>query len=162
LQPVVDLDVAPRVQLDAGHVEADPGGVGRPPRRNQDVAAGDSPFTSCGPDAQAHLFSGSPLDVEYVGPEKDIDPFGAEDAADFFGNVRVLAGEKLRPVLDHGDAAAEAPVRLGELEADVAATEDDEVLGQPVEFEQFDVRHRAGIRQAGNRRDRGVGPQVEE
>src|SRR5262249_45579067 len=101
-------------------------------------------------------------DVEHVGPDKDVDPFGTEDAADFFGNVRVLAGEELWPVLDHGDAAAEAPVRLGEFEADVAAAEDDEVLGQPGELQQLDVRHGTGPRQAGNRWDRAMGPQVEE
>ena len=65
-------------------------------------------------------------------------------------------------MLDDGHAAAEAAVRLGELEADIPAAEDDEVLGQPVEFEQLDVRQRPGIRQAGDRRDRGVGSQVEE
>ena len=41
LQPVVDRDVAPRVQLDAGHLQPDPGGVGRASRRDQDVAAVD-------------------------------------------------------------------------------------------------------------------------
>ena len=41
LQPLVDADVAARVQLDAGLVEADAGGVGNAPGRDQDVAALD-------------------------------------------------------------------------------------------------------------------------
>ena len=65
-------------------------------------------------------------------------------------------------MLDHGDPAAEASVRLGEFEADVAAAEDDEVLGQPVEFQQLDVRHRTRLRQARNRWDRAVGAHVED
>src|SRR4029453_2131371 len=58
--------------------------------------------------------------------------------------------------------ASEAAVRLGEFEADIPAAEDDEMLGQPVELEQLDVRERSGIRQAGNRWNRGMRPEVEE
>ena len=65
-------------------------------------------------------------------------------------------------MLDDGHAAAEASVRLGEFEADVPAAEDDEVSGQSIEFEQLDVRERSGIRQAGDRWNRGAGAQIEE
>ena len=39
LQAVVDVDVAARVHLDAGHFQANPCRVGRAPRRDQEVAA---------------------------------------------------------------------------------------------------------------------------
>src|SRR5208282_3795432 len=74
--------------------------------------------------------------------------------------VRILAAEELRSVLDDGHAAPEAAVRLGEFEANIPAAEDDEVVGHPVEFEHLDVRERPGIRQAGDRWNLGVGPQV--
>src|SRR5439155_9149273 len=72
------------------------------------------------------------------------------------------AAEKVFSVVDDGHAASEAAVGLGEFEANVSAAEDDEMLGQPVELEQLDVRERSGIRQAGNRWNRGVRPHVEE
>ncbi len=75
-------------------------------------------------------------------PEQDVDLLVGEQAPQRVGDVGILAGEELRAVLDDGDAAAEAPVGLRELEADVAAAEDDQVLGQAVELEQLDVRQR--------------------
>ena len=102
------------------------------------------------------------LDAKHLGCEKDVDFFGSENAPDFFRDVRILAAKELRPMLDHGDAAAEAPVGLGEFEAHIAAAENDQVLGHPVEFEKLDVSQRPGIRQPGNRRNRGVGAQVQE
>ena len=43
------------------------------------------------------------------------------------GNVGVLAADDARAGLDHGHAGAEAPVDLRELQADVAAADDDQV-----------------------------------
>src|SRR5260370_24194845 len=39
LEPLIDANVAPAVQLDAALFERDPGGVGNTPRPDQDVAA---------------------------------------------------------------------------------------------------------------------------
>src|SRR5262249_56313350 len=97
-----------------------------------------------------------------VGTEQDLDPLGPKDAADLFRDVPVLVAEELRPVLDNAHAAAEAAIRLGEFEAHVSATEDDEMRGQPVDFEQLDVRHGDGLGQTGDRWDRGVGSDVQE
>src|SRR5258708_5538430 len=103
------------------------------------MAAGEELLTPGGPHAQADVLTRAALDPEHLGPKLDFDFFGTEDAPDFFRDVRILAAEELRPVLDDGDAAPEATVRLGEFEADVPAAEDDEALGQAVEFEQFNV-----------------------
>ena len=46
----------------------------------------------------------------------------------------VLAGDDARPGFDHGDPAAEAAVHLRELKADIAAADDQKVLGQKVHF----------------------------
>jgi hypothetical protein len=51
----------------------------------------------------------------------NLDPLAAKNTVDFGCDIRILAAEKLRPALDQADAAAEAPVRLGEFEADIPA-----------------------------------------
>ena len=65
-------------------------------------------------------------------------------------------------MLDDRDAAAEAPHRLGEFQADVAAAEDDEVLGQALQVQGFDVRHRPGVGKPGHVGDAGAGADVDE
>jgi hypothetical protein len=65
-------------------------------------------------------------------------------------------------VLDHRHAAAETVVSLCQFEADVAAAQHDQVLGQPVEFERLDVGERLGAREAGGGRDRRARPHVKE
>jgi hypothetical protein len=52
--------------------------------------------------------------------EEDLDAVLAEDLRDRGSDVHVLAREQLPAALDDGDTAAEAPHRLGELDADVA------------------------------------------
>jgi hypothetical protein len=65
-------------------------------------------------------------------------------------------------MLDNGDAAPEASVRLCELEAHIAAPEDDEVRGEPVEFQYLDMRERLGGDQARKIGNGGVPPHIEE
>jgi hypothetical protein len=64
------------------------------------------------------------------------DAFAFEHRLDRRRDFRILARDDARRHLDHGDAAAEAPVHLRELEADVAAADDDQVLRQKI-----DVHH---------------------
>ena len=52
--------------------------------------------------------------------------------ADLGRDVVVLARQQLRRALDHRDLRAEAPVHLRELQADVAAADDHQVLGHAV------------------------------
>ena len=70
--------------------------------------------------------------------EPDVDALGLEDLADRRGDVLVFALDQAIAHLDDGDLAAEAAEHLPELEPDVAAADDDEVLGDEV-----DVHHRA-------------------
>src|SRR5262249_8610217 len=156
LEPVVDLDVAPRIQLDTGHFESDPGGVGNAPRRDQEVASGDRLLTTGRPYSQTDACPAPSFHFEHLGRKQDLDPFAAEDPLKLRRDVRILALDELLSVRDDGHAAPEAAVRLGELEADIAAAEDDEMLGQPIDLEQLDVRERSGIRQAGDRWNRGM------
>jgi hypothetical protein len=61
-------------------------------------------------------------------PEHDLDPVFLEDLLDAGGNVRVFVGEQLIVALHHGDVAAEAAEHLRELETDVAASENQQML----------------------------------
>ena len=78
------------------------------------------------------------------------------------GDVLVLARDQPLVALDDGHLAAEAPVHLAELEADVAAAEDHQMLGQEVD------RHHRGVVEighgidAGDRRDIGATADVDE
>ena len=66
-------------------------------------------------------------------------PFALEDRLHLARDLGVLARDQPVAVLEHRDARAEAPVHLRELEADVAAAGDDQVLGQRVERHHRDV-----------------------
>ena len=73
-------------------------------------------------------------------PVRTRTPSRLEDAAHGLGDVGVLAADQPRPLLDHRDLGAEAAEGLGELEADVAAADHDEVAGQRVEGEELGCR----------------------
>ncbi len=77
-------------------------------------------------------------------------------------HVRIFPVEKARAALDDRDAAAEPPHRLGEFQADVAAAEDDEVVGQAFQVQGFDVRHRPGGGEPGHVGNAGAGADVDE
>jgi len=64
--------------------------------------------------------------------------------------------------LEDGDFASETAVRLCELETNVATTDDDEMFGEAVQLEEFDIGEGLGFAQAGDGRDGGVRAQVEE
>src|ERR1019366_7382841 len=53
---------------------------------------------------------------------------------DFFRNVRVLAGEQLTSRLDNGHATAEAAKHLPKLQADISASEDQQMLRNGVQL----------------------------
>ena len=101
-------------------------------------------------------------EADALGAGAHRDAFGGEDLADRLGDVGVLVGDQARTLLDHGDGGAEAAEGLGELEADVAAADDDQVLGQGVEGEQRAVGQRGDPVDAGQVRHRGAGADVEE
>ena len=74
-----------------------------------------------------------------MAPTIDGDALVLEDVPDGRRDVLVLARGQPRTLLDDGDLGAEAPVHLRELQRDVAAADDDEMLGHGVEFEDADV-----------------------
>jgi hypothetical protein len=74
----------------------------------------------------------------------------------------VVPRDEARAHLDHGDAAPEAPVHLRELEADVAPTDDDQVLRQEIDLHHAGVREMGNLVEARELGNPGTGPDVDE
>src|SRR6185437_9418249 len=70
--------------------------------------------------------------------------FALDDLRYSARNVLVFARDEPRPLFDNGDLTSEAAVHLRELEPDVTASHDDEMLGN-----EIDIHHRA-VRQVRN------------
>ena len=106
---------------------------------------------------QPHGLAGPPLHALDARAGEDLDPLVLEEFAQGLRDVAVFAvGQGVVP-LDDRHAAAEAAQGLGQLEADVAAPQDEEVLRDAVQFEGLDVRHRPRLGEAGDRVDPGAG-----
>src|SRR5262249_26484555 len=77
-------------------------------------------------------------------------PLVVEEPPQRFGDVAILAVSQGVVPLDDRNATAEASQGLGHLEPDVAAPQNEEVLGDAVQFEGLDVRHRTRLGEAGD------------
>ena len=77
--------------------------------------------------------------------DDDLDSLRFEQPARQVGDVVVLARDQSLGVFDHRHARAEAAKHLGELEPDVAAAGDDQMLGQDVERQDRRVVERADL-----------------
>ena len=113
-----------------GLFERDPGGVGNAPRPDRDVATLDLLLAGGCAGGKADPVSLSAVHIESFGRYQNLNSFVAQDPLHFLGDVAILAGHQLRPVLDDGHAAAEAAVSLGQFETDLAAAEHDPMRGQ--------------------------------
>ena len=101
---IVDLDVAARVDLDPGLVEAEVVGVRPAPDREQHVRADHLAIARLAVDADADV-AAARLERDALGRQAHRDAFGLEDLADRLGDVLVLAPDQARALLDHGDLA---------------------------------------------------------
>ena len=81
---------------------------------------------------------------------------------DFLRDVGILAAHQLRPGLDDSHFGAEAAIGLRQFEAGVAAADHDQMRGQDVEFERFDMGQRLRGLEAGNVGNGGVRSHIEE
>src|ERR1700677_3574257 len=59
-------------------------------------------------------------------------------------------------------SAPESAVCLSKFQADIAAADHDEVLGQTIQFKDFDIRHRIGFAQARSRRNSRTRAQIQK
>src|SRR5580698_3227725 len=101
-------------------------------------------------------------DAANLGVECDVDPLVDEQLLKRAADVRVFVAGKLRAFLEHAHLRAESTKCLSQFEADVAAAEHHQMLGQAVELERLDMSHRFGLGQSGQVRNRGARTKVEE
>src|SRR5262249_20678257 len=97
LQPVIDADEAATVQVNAGLLESDPGGIRNTPSRDQNVAAVDCLFAGGRAHGKAHLLPASPAHLQKFSLQKNLNPFVAENPPHLLRNVDVLPAHELRP-----------------------------------------------------------------
>src|ERR1700689_1823567 len=94
--------------------------------------------------------------------EQHLDSFVVKQIKESGADVRIFPVGKLRASFDHGHLRSEAPHRLREFKAYIAAANHYEMPRQTIEIERLDMGH--GIRRGepGNIRHRRVRTQVEE
>src|SRR3954453_9726252 len=131
----VDLDIAALVLGDPGALEAEIVGVRHAADCEQQVRAAHARFTFLALEADRNAVSFA-REAQAFGARAHGDAFGLEDFPDRLRHVLVLARDQPRRHLDDRHARAEAAVHLAELEADVAAADDDEVLRHEVDVHE--------------------------
>ena len=89
-------------------------------------------------------------------------PSRSEDGLHLARDVAVFAADQAVAVLDDAHPRAEAAEHLRELEPDVAAADDDQVLGQHVELHHRRVGEHRHVGQAGPVGQRGTAAHVDE
>ncbi len=99
-------------------------------------------------------------DASSVDP--DVDAFLREDAVDRGGDLLVFATDQPRPHLDDGHLGAEPAKHLSELEADVAAADDQEMPWHRVQIHHRAVRKERDSIQSLQGRDGGAPADVDE
>ena len=135
--------------------------VGRAADGEQQVGADDLVLVAvhAAPTATASACGATRMQSDSVRTRTPSDSRTSCTASDTSGSSRPISP---RAPLDDGDLAAEAPEDLAELEPDVAAAHDDEVLGQHVELEHPGARQVLDAVEAGQLRDEGPRADVEE
>src|SRR5258707_11392661 len=124
--------------------------VRRASQRDEQVASVDLALAGRRAQPDFHLAPRATADRLDRSLEHHVDAVVREDRADRLGDVGVLAGRELRGLVDHGDAAAEAPECLRHLEAHIAAAEHDQMRGKPIELQRLDMGQRRGAAQPRN------------
>src|SRR3954464_12747829 len=74
------------------------------------------------------------LDAYALGAGFDLHTFIAQDLRHGVRHVGIFASDQARRFLDDGHLRAEAAVHLAELQSDVTATDDDQVLGYEIDI----------------------------
>jgi len=155
---VVDSDESLAVGFDPGDVEVEAVGVGGAARGDHQLCPGDFPAVQVDGDA-AGTVRGHPLRLD---PEMHVDSFIGERLVYDLGDFGVFAGEEPVGSLDDADFGSEPSVHLGVFAADVAAADDDEMVGEVGEVEGGGgIEPWDGV-EAGDGWDVGSGPGVDD
>lgn len=160
LQPLVDLDVSAVGELNAGHLQAESFGVRSAAGGDQYMATlqdfRNSILHAILHDDDTYRVAGLAGHLLDACIQQNVDAFIGEQRAKSLAYVRVFFGHQPPVAIDHRHLAAEAAHRLGQLHSDVASTNDQQVLGNFIEFKSLDMRERLRFREARNWFQRGT------
>ena len=134
-QPLVDFDVAPSVDLHPHRLQPNPVGI-------RGASSGDEqvrPVDMASRCLKADGLAGLPLDAVDSRADPYLDPLVAEELLDRLGDVLVFAVDEGGVALDDRHAAAEASEGLCQFQPHVAAAEDDQMFGEPIQLQGFDM-----------------------
>ena len=158
---IVNRNVAACIRRDPRGFQPQVAGIGQAPHCEQQVAAlGDRLAALAGhadDDTVALFFKFHAL---RAGAYRNA--LALEDRADLRCHVVVLARQQLVRLLHHRHLCAEAPVGLRELQADVAAADDEQVLGHPVDFHHAAVGKKRHVLDARHVRHQRASADVDE
>src|SRR5205807_4954399 len=148
---------------DAGLIQVQPVGVGNPTCRDEEVRSReDARRTLGGMEGQFDPAAGAPPDALDLGFHEHFHPILAQDLRHFLGDIGILAGQQLLPPLHDRHPAAEPAEHLPELEPDVAAAHDQEVLGNLAQIHDRRRVQGGNAVEAGHRGLGRPGPRVNE
>ena len=134
LQVLVDLDEAVVVETDAGRLGGERLRIRDAADGRQQVRAFELSLTVLRANGQPQAAAVGGLNPGRRRRGQDRDPVIAQDSGDLVRDVLVLDHYQARGALDDGDLAAEPAEHLPELQPDVAAAEDDQVLRELVQL----------------------------
>src|SRR5947209_2219217 len=127
-QALVHPDVAHRGPVHPGPLQPDAFGIWRAAGCDKQVGPFDSAFAVWSLRQHAYLAAGSSLDATDLCPEANSDSLIAEELKYRRTDVSVFVAAELLPLLDDGYARAEAAHGLRQLQANIAAAHDDQML----------------------------------
>jgi len=146
----VDTDVAVGGSLYAGGFEPNVVGVWCAAGGNEEMSAFDDDVCAVLRCAESYGLAGEAFDAVYRCVHAEADVFVFAELVECVGDVGIFAVQETGVVFDDRNAAAEAAHGLSKLEADVAASENEKMLGEMVEFEGFDMRQRMCFDETGS------------
>src|ERR1700756_2302020 len=156
LQPLVDLDVSPLGELNSRQFQAESFRVRIAACGDQNMSTLQDFFSSILLDDDSYRvsrFSGHAFDTRI---QVNIDAFVCEQAAKGLAYVRVFFGHQPPVAIDDRHLAAESPHRLGHLHPDVAPTDNQQAVGNFIEFKSLDMREWLRFGKARNCLQRGT------
>ena len=157
----IGFNIAAIVRGDSGFGQIQIGGVGLAAGSNQKMRAGDRLAALWRVECKRY-FAATILDLLGLRGQLKFNAFGFEDFLQLSHDVFVFAGQNTFAAVDDGYLAAEAAKHLSEFEADVAAAQDQQMLGNFLQIHDRDVgEERHGI-EAGDGRNLWVGAGVDE
>ena len=160
-QGVVHPDVAAGIDLDGGRLQPQVVGVGAPPDRQQQVRADHLRRLAAARQGGRHRVPAA-LEAKALRLQPEPDPLALQDRRHRGRHLRRLALDQPLAAVDQRHLAAEAAEHLGELQSDVAAADDHQMLRQVGELHDRGVGQVVHLRQARKRRHEGARADVDE